>query len=445
MLDYLRLLYGSLFYILRDKSGADVVAMDPMNKDTDADLDETIPEIWQARLRMDASRKAFWGALKGSEGSGKPVLEKTDYVNQAGDIIHVQVESELYGPGVEGETTLRGKEDKLFTGQFDVEVNWLRKAVALTKKLKKEVNFDAMVSARKRLSKWLARELDARTFTQLFENTSNTVYSGNATSSATLSDDDTLTTQELDKVKLAMDRIGALPISVENDRGQETFHYGIVISEVDEYNLRGDDRWLDAVKHAQLRSDKNPIFTGKPVEWNGLLVYTLRGVKAAGVIQGSPLRPEVALKGEHSASVGTITVGTGDAVTNTGQQKQFTAFFASDGTLTIDSEEITYSSKTYRTFVVTLRGANSTTAAIHADGALVTQRQVSKAVVFGAEIMAFTWGQHPKMVKDIDDYGFVTGIGIETLFGTKAIEDSNGDKPNYLVLESYSANPSGSI
>src|SRR3990167_7392591 len=190
--------------------------------------------------------------------------------------------SELYGPGVTGETSLRGAEDKLATSQFNVTVDWLRKAVAVTKKVKKEVNFDTIQEARVRLSNWLARELDRQTFSQLLTNTSSTLYAGNATSTATLGSDDTFTTQELDKIKLALDRKGTLPLSVENDGGQETYHYGVVISEVDEYNLRGDDRWLEAVRHAQVRSEKNPIFTGRPVEWNGLLVYTLRGVKAAG-------------------------------------------------------------------------------------------------------------------------------------------------------------------
>jgi len=435
-----RKLFLSLFSLLGSMSGTDVTAMVAMNTDSDADLDYNIPEIWEKRLRYDASRKAFFGVMKGGQSSEKPIIEKEDFVNQAGDVIHIQVMSELYGPGVTGETTARGKEDKLETAQFNVTVDWLRKVVATTKKVKKSVNFEVMQEARVRISNWLARELDRQVFSQLLDNVSDTLYAGNATSSATLSDDDTFTTQELDKIKLAMDRKGALPLSVERDGGQETYHYAVVISEVDEYNLRGDDRWLEAVRNAQIRSEKNPIFTGRPVDWNGLLVYTLRGVKAAGCVQGTPLRPETTLYGAHNDSVTTITVG-GAANSNTGQQKQYTQFFGSTGTLKIDSEEISYTGKTYRTFTGCTRGANSTTAASHSSGALITQRDVSKVIAFGAEICAFAWGQHPKRIEDEDDYGFITGIGIETLYGVKAIEDSDGNKPNYLVMECYSANP----
>ena len=441
-MDFFKRFLFSLLFLLSCQTGTSVTAMVAMDSDTNSDLDSAVPEIWEKRLRLDAARKSFWGPMKGGEGSEKPIIEKEDFVNQAGDVIHINVVSELYGPGVTGENTARGNEDKLATAKFDVTVDWLRKVVALTKKVKKEVLFDVIQQTRMAIANWLARDLDRQTFAQLLTNVTDTLYAGNATSEATLAADDTFTTQELDKIKLALDRKGAIPLSVEREGGQETYHYGVVISEVDEYNLRGDDRWLQAVQYAQNRGEKNPIFTGRPVEWNGLLVYTLRGVKAAGCVQGTPLRPETTVYGALAAT-GDVTVG-GAAQSNTGQQKQFTQFFGSTGTLAIDSEEISYTSKTYRTFAGCTRGANGTTAATHASGALVTQRHVSSVIGFGAEICAFAWGQHPQRIEDIDDYGFITGIGIETLFGVKAIEDSAATMPNYLVMKCYAKNP-GSI
>jgi N4-gp56 family major capsid protein len=445
MTDILKKFFYTLLLLLACQAGTSVTAMAPMNSDSDSDLDSAVPEIWEKRLRLDASRKSFWGNLKGGEGSEKPIIEKEDFVNQKGDVIHINVVSELYGPGVEGESTARGNEDKLATASFSVTVNWLRKVVGLTKKVKKEVMFDAVQLTRTAISNWLARELDRNTFVQLLDNTTDTLYAGNATSAATLGDDDTFTTQELDKIKLALDRKGAIPLSVDRKNGQETYHYGVVISEVDEYNLRGDDRWLEAVQTAQASGENNPIFSGRPVEWNGLLVYTLRGVKAAGCIQGTPLRPECSVYTDGAAtdltSVATTILIGGVANANTGQQKQYTQFFASTGTIKIDSEEITYSGKTYRSFTGCTRGANGTTAAAHAEGSLVTQRNVSKIIGFGAEICAFAWGQHPQRIEDTDDYGFITGLGIETLYGVKAIEDSDGNKPNYLVMQAFSKNP----
>lgn len=357
----------------------------------------------------------------------------------------MQVMSELYGPGVTGESTLRGNEDKLSTSQFNVTVDWLRKAVAVTKKVKREVNFEVIQEARVRLSNWLARELDRQVFSQLLAVSNNTIYAGNATSTATLGADDIFTTQELDKIKLALQRKGALPLSIEKKNGRMVSRYGVVISEVDEFNLRGDDRWLDAVKQARARAEDNPIFSGEPVEWNGLLVYTLEGVKAAGCVQGTPLRPECVLYTDGAgtaltAIATTILVG-GAAQSNAGQQKQFTQFFGTTGTIQIDNEEITYTGKTYRSFTGCTRGANSTTATTHAEGSLITQRNISKQIAFGAEICAFAWGQQPKRIEDTDDYGFITGVGIETLYGVKEILDTASAAPNFLIMESYSKNP----
>src|SRR3990167_9001860 len=98
------------------------------------------------------------------------------YGKNGGDVIHLQVMSELYGPGVTGESTLRGNEDKLSTAQFNVTVDWLRKAVAVTKKVKKEVNFEVMQEARQRLSNWLARELDFQVFSNLLTSPTHQLY-----------------------------------------------------------------------------------------------------------------------------------------------------------------------------------------------------------------------------------------------------------------------------
>lgn len=443
MLEFLRGLFTSFLSTLSSQRGTSPTTMQSMNVDTDDDAGYATPEIWEKRLRLDSARKSFWGNKKGKELSGQPIIEKEQLVNEPGDVIHIQTCTGIYGPGVEGETELRGKEDKFTVGQFNITVNWLRKAIAFTKKVKKVVNFDLIQQSRTLISDWLARELDGKVFTGLYASPTHTLYAGNATSDTTLGDGDTLTTAELDKIKLVMDRIGAIPITIRKKNGEEVNNYGVVVSELDEYNLRGDDRWLEAARQALVRSEDNPLFRGGPVEWNGLFVYTLRGVKAGGCIQGSPIRPECSLYANLDASELTVYVGSA-AITPTGQQREFTKFFPTTGTIRIDNEDMTYTSKTYRTFVISARGANSTTAATHTAAALITNRNMSKIIAFGAEICAFGWGQHPERIEDKDDYGFITGIGIETLMGVQAIKDSQGNTPNYLVMKAWSKNP-GSV
>lgn len=87
MIEFLRRFFISLLFLLRDNSGVDVTAMDPMNSDTDSDLDYNVPEIWEKRLRLDASRKSFFGSMKGGEGTEKPIIEVERFVNEPGDVI----------------------------------------------------------------------------------------------------------------------------------------------------------------------------------------------------------------------------------------------------------------------------------------------------------------------------------------------------------------------
>lgn len=433
-------LINYFLFMLTDTSATSVAVMNTMDSDTNSDLEESVQELWQRRLRIDSARKSFWGKFFGAEMSEKPIIERTDFVNQAGDLIRIQVMSESYGPGVTGESTLRGKEDKQSLGQFTLSVDWLRKAIAVTKKVKKEVNFDVNVQIRQGLTRWWARERDAKVFGALMDDvTPTTLYSGDGTSTATLSDNDYFSTSQIDKTALELNSKGAIPLSVSRNNGEETNHYGIVVSDVDAFYLRGDEAWLQANREGHLRGEKNPIFSGAMGEWNGILIYTLTGIRGAGCVQGTPLRPECKLFASINATDTTITVG--KAYTPTGQQKEYTKFFASSGTITIEDEEITYSAKTYNAFTVTARGANSTTAATHAANKYVTQRNVAKAIGFGAEICAFGWGQKPKRITEKEDYDFITGIGIETLFGHSAIADSAGEYPNYLVLETYSKRP----
>ncbi|KKL79002.1 hypothetical protein LCGC14_2019180 [marine sediment metagenome] len=130
----------------------------------------------------------------------------------------------------------------------------------------------------------------------------------------------------------------------------------------------------------------------------------------------------------------TITVGT-----NT--KADYTKFFPSTGTLRIDSEEITYSAKSVTTFTVDTRAQNGTSAAAHTAGALITLRNVSTQIGFGAEIAVRGWGMKPTPITQKEDYGFENGIGIKAIFGQIAVKDTSGNEKNYLLMKSYASNP----
>ncbi len=70
------------------------------------ELDYAIPTWWAERLRDDAIRRAFWGArFEGKEGSRKPIIVNEDLTKKPGERINFQVVSQIFTPGVTGETS----------------------------------------------------------------------------------------------------------------------------------------------------------------------------------------------------------------------------------------------------------------------------------------------------------------------------------------------------
>lgn len=84
--------------------------------------------------------------------------------------------------------------------------------------------------------------------------------------------------------------------------------------------------------------------------------------------------------GIHSSQATTINIVGGISASDTTITVTSTAAFGSTGHLYIESEEITYTGKTATTFTGCTRGANSTTAATHANGKVVFQPKFSGLV-----------------------------------------------------------------
>jgi len=412
-------------------------------------LQNAIPTYWADRLRADAIRRAFWGArFEGAEGSRKPIISNTDFTKKPGETIKFNVVTQLFSAGVTGENTLTGNEDQLALGQYTLTVDWLRNAVAYTKNLEKRVNFNIAQTIRTELSDWMQRKIDSDMFAALITNASNTIYAGDATTEASLGANDHFGTEEIDRLKLALQRT-AIPIRTTSEYGEEQEFYGCVISEIDEYWLKGDSVWNQAQRDAGPRDYmKNRLFSGALGIYNGIILYCHRAKKSAAQIQGSPLRPEVRLYTTASDSDTEIIF---DLI---GTKRNLADFFASAGTIKIDDEDITYTSITAGTLTGTTyrfagcsRGQNGTSAAAHTEGALITQRDVGSVIGFGAEIAVRGWGMKPQPIYQGYDYKFPdgtyfeNGLGIAAVYGQSTITDSAGESVNYVLMKTMADNP----
>jgi N4-gp56 family major capsid protein len=427
-----------------------------LNNLTAADLDKFIPEHWDDKIRMDAERKEFWSKFEGSEGANSPIVRRDDFVAKAGDLVHVQVVSILRAAGAAKATRLRGKEEKLTFGQFNLQVDWLRHAVAFDKRGTKRALLDSIMAANSRLSDWLAQVKDDEMFAELLglgaqerngvANTAtiSTLYPNAVTSVSGLTNADTFGTAELTKIKLALSRKYALPIKTIVDGKQEIEFYACVVDDISaEHYLKNDSVWQQANREAGLRGEKNNLFTGAFGTWNSMVVYTYKGKLG----RGSYLRPEAQLAATSLANAALVFGTSGDRVP---YQKYFVAGATkyvgiepngTENTITMDAGSLNPGVDSEANIANQYTAAAHTHAQLDSGCILTNENHYANAIGFGAEIAARVWGQYPKPIREVEDYGFVTGIGIECVFGQKVIEDSNATAPNHVVLKHYSKSP----
>ena len=438
MLRFLRLLFASFTGMISNCRGT----VSDINPTTAAELDEAIPEHWDTKIRLDATKQAFWGKrFEGKQGSRMPIIINNDFTKMSGDVIHFQLMKRLKLAGVTGASKLTGNEETLTLGQYDLTVDWLRHAVGFNKRGTKRANFDAVRQAGIELSDWLARQTDDDIFKALVvDNTPDIIFSGNKTSEDDLITSSVFNTNSIDKLKVALLRKGAIPFQVKSVGGVTLKFFGVVIDPLDGFNLRGDEVWQQAQKDAMTRGFDNPIFTGALGIYNGMIIFEFGNVSGE---QGTHLRPEATLSADLGAS-GALTV---TVTTDSNTSIVATKFFAATGKIQIGDEVMTYTAKGDNTFTVASggRGQLNTSAQAHSTDDLVTQRNISKQVAFGAEAIVRGWGLFPRATKDVQDYGFRFGVGIESVFGQAVIPDTNGNFPNYLISKSYSENPNVGI
>lgn len=444
-MDYLKRLFGLLF------------ADTSFNVHTTSDLDVFIPEHWDTKVRLDAERKEFWNKFEGEEGSNMPIIRRDDFTAAPGDVVHVDVVSRLRGVGVAGETVLKGKEEKLSFNQFDLKVDWIRHAVGFNKRGTKRAFINAMKMANSQISTWLAKTKDDETFAQLLDKGAQsrlatadsasvtTIYPNDATSKATLASDDTMGMAELNKVKFVLGRKHAIPIQTMMDGKQLVEFYGIVMDDIAaEYYLKNDAVWQQMQRDAGLRGEKNRLFTGAFGQANGVVVYVFKG--RAG--EGSHLRPEVSVSAQSLADAEILLGTSGDRIPYLKYfidgETEYVRIAAADGTetaVTMDAGDITASVENETEIAKHYHLVAHTHAQFEAGDIITQENHMASAIGFGAECAARIWGKYPTPIRDVQDYGFSYGVGIEAVYGNKMIEDSNDVAPNHVILNHYCKNP----
>lgn len=266
--------------------------------------------VWMRDLWKNARNKAFLPKFLG-EGPNSMIQHVTSMTkSEKGTRAVMTLVPDLEGDGVAGDRRLKDNEEEIKAYDQVIKVDQLRNANKSEGRIadqKSIVRFRE--TSRDVLSYWLSDRIDQMGFLALsgvaFSNKNNggtrtgsdlinlefasdvtapttqrvlywngtnkTLNTSGATSSVTAAD---TPTYELLVQLRAYAKNNYVPGIMEG--GEETYH--VFFSPLAMAKLRLDPDYKDAMKHAQPRSDSNPLFTGATVKLDGLYLHEFRHV-----------------------------------------------------------------------------------------------------------------------------------------------------------------------
>jgi N4-gp56 family major capsid protein len=241
-----------------------------MSSLTKADIAALIPRLYGRKIYEEAQAQAFWSKFEGNEGSGLPIIVKSEPTKEPGDTIRIGYTYQLTGAGRTGEQVLEGYEEALVTDYMDVSIALLRHATRHQMTADEQGIINLAEREKSALAQWLSRTLDQAMFTALDLSPTNVIYANDATSINTIDALDVFDTETISRAKVYADDLLIPPMTVLNG----TPYYGMVIHPYQAYSLKEDTVWQNAQREAMPPGEGNPLFTGALGHWDGVVLFS---------------------------------------------------------------------------------------------------------------------------------------------------------------------------
>lgn len=449
-------------------------------------------KIWSRMLEVGSNTNDDFTFLEGPAESKKPFWKKKELAADGGDIVVFSTIGDVGGPGVRGETELTGNTSKPRMGSYTCQVDYWRDAVELTKKQLK------FLAAGKSLESvclgMLARKLGRQKMYDMMmclirKASGNILRPNGKTSYDTLRATDVLTPSFLVEGKARLQGLGARAVDMTKSKsGSPVLHYLAFIGQDALTDIRNSTSYQNALLNARERSEENPLFSGKLVDWQSTYIWEHIVVDPdADDAQGSPISPK--------AQLGVaITAGTAvfDCKQSTNTKPLYFGFFPGYDWLWVETQAATADANTYYFWVLNISGADSGKAGFYSytgstgnngnkitivnrlgaaagvarvttlgnvvwDAATMTDAHPVGSVIiaanaygvpicnnfiFGAGAALRAYGSvEANPISQDRDYKFVKGMGYESIFGQTITVDTQGKPRNYVVLQTAFEHP----
>lgn len=263
--------------------------------------DDLAVKLWSRKVAVEAL-KATW-IYKFIGRNDNSVIQIFDETNKSpGDRIRVPLRRLLSAPGVSGDGTLEGNEERIQYFHDDVFINQLRHAVREGGRFTRQlIPFDVREHARFSLQDWWADRIDTWFFNQIGGNTleTDTRFTGNQTAVAADSDHLVVagggTAQTLSNTSTHRFNLSLIDIAVEKAKtldvpirpvmvnGEQKYVMFLHHFQVTDMRTNTDTgQWFD-IQKAAIQGGKisqNPIYTGALGEYNGVVLHASTRVPA---------------------------------------------------------------------------------------------------------------------------------------------------------------------
>jgi N4-gp56 family major capsid protein len=258
-------------------------------------------QLWGKDTWRAAIQEIFFAKFLNKKNDDfNAIVYMTDvFKKEKGGQFNISLMTPLVGEGVEDDAILEGNEEQLLYYDMSLTLKEYVHAVRLKGKLaEQKVAVDMRADAKAALSDWLSRKID-RTVVDKFSATPSAgrnLFGGTATSDVSITITDVMSTTLISKAKrkAQMATIGTTnaeskirPIKIE---GKEM--YVCLLHPYQSKAIKAEAAWQQAQREANIRGEKNPIFSGALGIWDGVLLHEYERIKqyawgAAGAVNGA--------------------------------------------------------------------------------------------------------------------------------------------------------------
>lgn len=246
-----------------------------------------VKKAWAKDLWTAAQNELYFSKFIG-ETPESIIQKKTELKKEKGDKITIALMMKLHGTGVTGDNMLEGNEEAMEYRDYGVTVDQLRHAVRIAGKFEEQkTSLDLRKGAKAGLKTWWVEKFDERLFRTLGANPTadKKIIVNNLATEAAITGNDVF---GVDLIGVAKRRALKSYPKMRPVRVNGTNHYVMVIDMQQARDLRKDPRWIAAQESANIRGEKNPIFSGALGMWDNVVIHEAEGADVLRTATGMP-------------------------------------------------------------------------------------------------------------------------------------------------------------